>query len=441
LQSKRVLIITYYFPPAGGAGVQRTLKFVKYLRDFGWEPVVLTARDADYPAYDPTLEVEIPADVKVYRSRIFEPYWLYRKLTGRGADESTDIATLSLGDSRQQKLGERISQWVRSAVFVPDARIGWLFFATPLGKKIVQSENIDVIFSSAPPYTTHLIGRELHRKTGLPWVADFRDSWIGWVSAPQWRPKFSWALERRMERAVLRDADRILTVSRGIQEDLLSRHPEQRGARWRFLSNGFDAADFVGVEPAGNHNKITITYVGSMYGARNPEYLLQALESLQKQQSKVINQLRVRLVGRVGESIAARIKSSVVNHVFELIAYVSHREALSYLLGSDVSLLIIDDTPANRGILTGKVYEYIGAGKPILALAPEGEAADLIRNHHLGWVAPPKDLAAIQSTLQEILLTIRRKESRVVKPGNSNRTAFERRHQTGELAKILDEII
>lgn len=441
MQSKRVLIITYYFPPAGGAGVQRTLKFVKYLRDFGWEPVVLTARNADYPAYDPTLEAEVPANVKVYRSRIIEPYWLYRKLTGRSANESTDIATLSLDDSHQQKLGERISQWVRSAVFVPDARIGWLFFATPLGKNIVQSEKIDVIFSSAPPYTTHLIGRALHRKTGLPWVADFRDSWIGWVSAPQWRPKFSWALERRMERAVLRDADRILTVSCGIQEDLLSRHPEQRDERWRFLSNGFDAADFEGVAPVAGDDKITITYVGSMYGARNPEYFLQALEALYEQQPETVNQLRVRLVGRVGEPIAARIRSSSVHHVFELIPYVSHREALAYLLGSDVSLLIIDDTPANSGILTGKVYEYIGAGKPILALAPEGEAAELIRSHHLGWVAPPKHVPAIQAILQEILVTISRIESRVMVHGNSNRAAFERRHQTGELAKILDEMI
>lgn len=420
--------------------MQRTLKFVKYLRDFGWEPVVLTARDADYPAYDPSLEAEIPEGVKVYRARIVEPYGLYRKLTGRRPGESTDIATLSLDSTRRRKFSERFSEWVRAAVFVPDARIGWYAFAHRMGKKIVAKENIDVILSSAPPYTTHLIGLKLHRATGRPWLADFRDSWIGWVSAPQWRPKFSRALERRMERAVLNEANKILTVSRGVQEDLLSRHPEQRDGRWQLLSNGFDAADFTGIAPAPKDDKIIITYVGSLYGARNPEHLLRALESLQTTQRELLEKLCVRFVGRVGEPIAARIRSSPVNFIFEMIPYLPHRESLSYLLGSDVLLLIIDDAPANSGILTGKLYEYIGAGKPILALAPEGEAAELIRSYQLGWVAPPNDAAAILNILREI-----------VNPGSKGeiaprvdaavRTQFERRHQTGELAGILDELI
>ncbi|HEX9653125.1 MAG TPA: glycosyltransferase family 4 protein [bacterium] len=437
---KKVLIVTYYFPPAGGAGVQRTLKFVKYLRDFGWEPVVLTARNADYPAYDPSLEAEIPEGVKVYRSGIFEPYWFYRKLTGRGADESTDIATLTLDNARQRKLGERVSEWVRAAVFVPDARIGWYAFANRVGKRVAEKEKIDVILSSAPPYTTHLIGLRLHRATGLPWVADFRDSWIGWVSAPQWRPKLSRALEWRMERAVLQKADTIITVSRGVEDDLLGRHPQLRDGRWRFLPNGYDAADFHGVTPAPRGNKIVITYAGSMYGARNPEYLLQALELLQKDQPQVVDRLRVRLVGRIGEPIAARMRSSSVYHIFEMVPYVTHRESLSYLLGSDVLLLIIDDAPASSGILTGKLYEYIGAGKPILALAPEGEAADLIRKYKLGWAVPPKDSAAILKVLHEIV-DHRGREKEPPQVGGALGTRFERRNQTGELARILDELI
>ena len=136
--TKKVLIITYYFPPSGGAGVQRTLKFVKYLQDFGWEPVVLTVRNADYPAYDRTLLSEIPDGVKVYHSRIIEPYRLYRTFTGRRSDESTDIGTQSLDDEQKRKWSERISEWIRSCFFIPDARISWLFFGYSMGKKILQ---------------------------------------------------------------------------------------------------------------------------------------------------------------------------------------------------------------------------------------------------------------------------------------------------------------
>lgn len=420
--------------------MQRTLKFVKYLREFGWEPVVLTAQNADYPAYDESLAAEIPAGVKVYRSRIFEPYWLYRKLTGRRPDESTDIATLSLDASRKRKLGERISEWVRAALFVPDARIGWYGFAVRFGKKIIRREKIAVIVSSAPPYTTHLIGLKLHRLSGLPWVADFRDSWIGWVSAPQWRPKFSRWLEMKMESAVLKTAKQILTVSRGVEEDLLSRHPQQRDHRWRRLSNGFDSADFDGIAPAPKSGWLTITYVGSMYGARNPEYLLRALEALQKEQPSVVQQLRVRLVGRVGDSILSRIRSSAADEIFETIPYLPHGESLSYLLGSDVLLLIIDDAPGSSGILTGKLFEYIGAGKPIFALAPEGEAAELIRGNRLGWVAPCRDTVAIRAALLEMLAAYR-DGAMTFDVNGTIRSKFERRSQTGELASILDEMI
>ena len=437
-KSRKVLIITYYFPPSGGAGVQRTLKFVKYLRDFGWEPVVLTAKGADYPAIDETLFAEIPEGVQVYRSGIIEPYRLYRKFTGRKADEAADIATLSLDQHSKRKLAERVSEWIRAAFFVPDARIAWRFFACGLGKKILAKENIRVIYSSAPPYTTHLIAKKLCKYSKLPWVADFRDSWIGWLSAPQWRPKLSRMLEQKMEYSVLRNADRILAVSKGVKEDLLSRQPELDDERWSLLPNGYDAADFDGVKPAPKDDKITITYSGSLYGPRNPEYLIRALESL-KNTGNIAARMKFRIVGRVGDPILQRIKSSAVAEMFEIIPYVTHQESLSYLLGSDMALLIIDDAPANRGILTGKLYEYIGAGKLIFALAPDGEAAQLIRTHKLGFVAAPKNVAQIQVALKRIVESFDN-QSGDFKINSNLKTKFDRKEITCELAKILDEV-
>lgn len=435
---KKVLIISYYFPPSGGPGVQRVLKFVKYLREFGWEPVVLTVSDADYPVRDDSLFAEIPAGVRVYRSRILEPYRLYRMLTGRKRDESVDIATVGMNEHERKKISERLSEWLRACFFVPDARVLWLPFAIRLGRKIIREEKIDMLLSSAPPYTTHLIGLKLHRCNGLPWVADFRDSWIGWVSTPQWRPGVSRTIEEKMEHAVLAEADRVLTVSNGVKEDLLSRQPELDDARWRLLLNGFDAADFADVKLKTKPDKLTITYLGSLYGSRNPDSLLQALELLQESGDASVNKITFRFVGRISAPIIERIKSSPAAAMFELVPYVPHEESVSYLLASDVLLLIIDDTPASRGILTGKLFEYIGAGKPILALAPDGEAASLILQHKLGWVAPPNDVQKIKQTL----LTIT--EAGTNSGGNqlneAMRKQFERKEQTRQLAEIMNEL-
>ena len=433
----KVLIVTYYFPPSGGAGVQRALKFVKYLREFGWEPVVLTAHDADYPAVDESLALQIPKGTPIYRAKIVEPYRWYRKFTGRPAGEATDIATLSLDERQKTKISERLAEWVRAALFVPDARIGWLPFAVRMGRKILAREHIDVIFSTAPPYTTHLIGLHLHRAGKIPWVADFRDSWIGWLSAPQWRPALSRLIERRMERAVLREADQLIAVSRGVQDDLLSRHPQHRDQRWEWLPNGFDAQDF-SVTPKPRSGKMTITYTGSLYGHRNPEYLLRALENILCDRPEIAQKILVRLVGRVADSIQKRIAHSPAANLFEIIPYVPHHESLAYLLAGDISLLIIDDAPENKGILTGKLFEYIGAGHPIFALAPEGEAADLIRTHQLGVVAPPKDTTMIAAELLALLETLHHPQSKSVPRPVIEK--FERRELTRQLAAIFDRV-
>jgi glycosyltransferase involved in cell wall biosynthesis len=427
---RKVLIITYYFPPAGGAGVQRTLKFVKYLRQFDWEPVVLTAKDADYPAVDTSLLQEVPPGVAVYRAPLFEPYRLYRRFTGKPADQATDMASLSASPERKTTWSERISEFIRAGFFVPDARMTWLYPALHLGKKIVNRENISLIYSSAPPYTTHLIARKLARATSLAWVADFRDSWIGWLSTPAWRPVWAAWLERRMEQTVLTEADRVLTVSPGVREDLLSRHAHLSDQRWLQLSNGFDGEDFAAVVPRAKSERFTITYTGSMYGRRNPAALIAALQQMPAEESR---QFLIRLVGRVDDAIISAIKTSGVADCFEHIAYVPHHASLSYLLASDAALLIIDDVPENRGIVTGKVFEYIGAGLTILALAPEGDAAELIRSNHFGEVVAPADSMAIRQALLRLLAnrSDRRNRSALAEP-------FDRRNLTGQLAQIFN---
>lgn len=399
---RRVLVIAYYFPPSGGPGVQRTLKFVKYLPELGWEPVVLTARDADYPALDPSLLDEVPKGIRVYRTFIPEPYRLYRKLTGRSAGEAVDIATLTRTSVDKSKLSERVAEFVRSCFFIPDARVGWLPFAVRAASRVIRKERVEVLYSSAPPYTCHLIGLALKKRFGLPWVADFRDSWVGWLSAPT-RPSLPHRIDCALERAVLKNADKILTVSRGIAEDLQKRNPDLDESKWTILPNGYDRADFEGVRPAGDHSRFTITYTGSLYGPRNPETLLMALEELLQERPEIGRQLKLRFVGRIGKAIEEMLRKPGWDSMVEIVPYVSHQESIGYLLGSDAALLIIDDAPANRGILTGKLFEYLGAGKPILALAPEGDAAELIRELRAGQVVYPKDVQGIREALLSLI--------------------------------------
>ncbi|MBC7187177.1 MAG: glycosyltransferase family 4 protein [Calditrichaeota bacterium] len=435
-----MLVVTYYFPPSGGAGVQRSLKFVKYLPSCGWQPVVLTARHADYPAYDPTLQAEVPPEARVFRTRIVEPYRLYRRLTGKRPDEALDIASLTRDERQRRAFKERLAEAVRAWLFIPDARVGWLPFAVYGGVRVARQEQVAVIYSSAPPYTCHLIGLCLKLLTGLPWVADFRDSWVGWLSAAQ-RPLLPRAVDCFLEHQVLARADAILGVSRGVAEDLASRHAKLYDNRWHILPNGYDGADYEGLTPLPRPDRLIVTYTGSLYGHRNPEALLRAVKSLIAEQPVLRERLLLRFVGRTGGFIEEMLRDPELAGVVEVVPYVPHGESLRFLLSSDMLLLIIDDAPANKGIITGKLYEYIGARKPILALAPEGEAAALVQRLRVGTVVPPNDEQAIRRAIELAHERWREGRLHLAKVDEAGVASLDRRHLTKELAGVLEAVV
>ncbi|MBD3375618.1 glycosyltransferase [candidate division KSB1 bacterium] len=429
---RKVLIIAYYFPPSGGSGVQRVLKFVKYLRDYGWEPVVLTASNADYPVLDTSLAEDIPSDVKIYRARIIEPYAIYRKLT-KQSDRSVDVLIFSQQHTKQS-IAQRFSESIRAALFVPDARICWLPFAIRMGKKIITREKIDLIFSSAPPYTTHLIGLGLQHYSGLPWIADFRDSWIGWFTTPQRRPYFSRALERKMEQRVLKKADKIIAVTKGVKDDLVSRHQECLDSRWNVLCNGFDPDDIEPIEPVQRPNdKIIVTYTGTIVSHHIPLVLTKALELLYDTEPEVVGKFIFRFIGRMGDPLKQQIKDSRVGQIFEFKPYMPHTRSIAHLKSTDYCLLIIDDVPGNSAILTGKLFEYIGVGKPILALVPQGNAAELIEDLNLGKVINPQNAIEISQVLRSIV-------SHPIVVKSDKQYQYSRKFQTKVLAGYFDSL-
>lgn len=435
----RVLMVAYYFPPAGGAGVQRPLKFARYLPDFGWQPVILTPRGADYPARDETLLAELPADLPIIRTPIVEPYALYRRLTGRPAGAAVDLAVLSLGEHERRRPAERLAEWLRAACFVPDARLGWLPFAVAAGYRAIRHRQISAIYTTAPPYTCHLIGWWLKRLTGRPWVCDWRDSWIGWLSAPQYRPPLARLIERAMERAVVRDADWHIVAAPAIRADLVRRTADAAARRWTVITNGFDPADVPAA--VGREDRLTIVHTGTLYGLRRPTALLRGLDILRQAAPMAFADLRLRFVGRVAAAIADELTGPAYRDVVELIPYVPHAVSLGHLQSADLALLVVDANPRAPEITTGKIYEYLGARRPILALAPpDGLAGRLIRGLDAGWVVAPDDAAGVAEVLARCHAAWRTGDLCRWAADPARLTPFQRRVLAGRLADVLDRI-
>lgn len=393
---KKVLIISYYFPPSGGPGVQRILKFVKYLPEYGWEPVVLTVKDGDFPARDESLLNEIPKDIKVFRTKIFEPYGLYRNLTGRKKHTALDVDNINIG--AKKKSSERIAEFIRATFFIPDARRGWLKHAVKEGKKIISEEKPDIIFSSSPPYTCAMIAMKLKSYTknrlnmNIPWVSDFRDAWTGYLTTPK-RWFIPSMIDKYYEKRTLIHADAVITVANGIKDDFDKKYPDVSGNKnFVLIRNGFDSKDYPQAHVKAKNENFTVVYTGSMYGKRNPYFFISVLTELAENGLIKKEKIKLQFIGRCGTEIKEFIDNSKLKESIELIPYVPHSESINYLIKADAMLLIIDEDIYSKMILSGKVFEYLGAsmltGKPIIAIAPEGEASDLIHETSSGDVVP-----------------------------------------------------
>lgn len=434
---KKVLIVTYYFPPSGGPGVQRVLKFVKYLPQFGWKPVVLTVQDGDYPARDESLLKEIPDHATVYRTKIFEPYRLYRRFTGKKADAPVDVENIPQGN-RSKSVAESLAGLIRSTFFIPDARIGWYPYAVGEGLEIIQREKIDAIYSSSPPYTTSLIAQKLSRATGLPWIAGFRDPWTGFLSTPQ-RWFFPAAIDRYLEASVFKGATIVEAAWRGILKDAIKKIPDIDCEKLIYLPNGFDREDYPNVARR-TDRVFTVTYTGSMYGKRNPETFLKGVEQAVADGSVDPQSIRLKFIGRFGGDVQNMFVNSSLRDRIEVVPYLPHSRSVEELLRADALLLIVDEAKESKEIVPGKVFEYLGAERPIIALAPEGAVAELIRETRSGTVAANRDLAAIKAAFVECYTNFLY-HSRQFEPDREAVRKYDRREITRNLAVLLDTVI
>jgi len=393
---KKVLIIAYYFPPSGGPGVQRVLKFAKFLPEFGWQPAILTVQDGDYPARDESLLEEIPAGLPVHRTPILEPYSIYRSLTGKMKGAAVDVNT-NYRPGTKVPFSEKVAQGIRGALFIPDARVGWLVHGLPAGERIAREWGADLIFSSSPPYTCALLGRGIARRAKRPWVFELRDPWTGFLSAPV-RHGPSKALDRHLEKSCVRDASRVVVAWKGIQRDLVGKYPDLKTDHFRLIENGFDPDDLAGAEPV-RFDRFTVVYTGSMYGVRNPGTYLDAVARLLKDGRIRAEEFRTVFVGRFGDEVRAMFHRPELKGTVEEVGHRPHAESVRYTLGASALLLVVDDVAGSEGIVPGKVFEYLGARRPLLAVAPEGDVADLVRKTEAGVVVDRNDMDTMANTL------------------------------------------
>lgn len=368
---KKILIITYYWPPSGGAGVQRWLKFSKFLPEFGYEPIILTVdeRVASYAQLDHSLLAEINPGMAVHRTETFEPYNLYRKLSNK-----KEIPYGGFSNQKKITLFEKFSRFIRGNLFVPDPRKGWNKYAYKKAAELIRKEQIEVVVTSGPPHSTHLIGKKLKRNFGIKWIADFRDPWtdIYYYKDLYHIGLITW-YDRKLEESVLSEADKIITVSGEVGKLLLKKIPDS-SSKIAVIPNGYDNTDFENTEPV--HNEMfTITYTGTISMTYRIEQFAEAVCLLP---GKVKEGIKIRFIGNVPDEIVNLFYLKGIGEMVEVMGYLPHKQAVSQMKGASMLLMSIPDTPDNKGIVTGKLFEYLAACKPILAIGPKGGDVEIL---------------------------------------------------------------
>ncbi len=387
---KHILLITYYWPPSGGAGVQRWLKMLNYLTEENVKCTVITVdpNKASYPIRDETLTAEISSDIRVFITSTREPLNAYKKLTGSKESPYAGFAN----EAKPSKV-KQFSRWIRANFFIPDARKGWNKFAFEKASELLKSEHFDAVITTSPPHSTQLIGLKLKRNFSIHWIADLRDPWTDIYYADLF-PQTNWAKRKdlRLEKTVLENADEIITVSASIKELFLQKGTVDE-AHIHVIPNGYDEKDFIGSHEASkDSSQLKIAYTGTLSDQYPIEGFLSALKSIQ-----ITTDLR--FAGKISQEVADQMTE--FNPQF--IGYVSHSKSISELLIADALLLIIPEIENNEGILTGKLFEYLGSKKPIILIGPpSGDAAKILIACGTGRVFDYSDSEQLAAYLQEI---------------------------------------
>ena len=377
---KRLLIITYYWPPTGGSGVQRWVKFSKYLPEFGWQPVVYTPENPEQLARDESLLADVPACAEVVKTHISEPYEIYRRLTGGKQGQEVNPV-----NAQKKNWKQRLSLWVRGNCFIPDPRVGWVRPSVRFLKKYLAEHPVDAVVTTGPPQSVHLIGLGLKKALGLHWIADFRDPWtemfyykhLGLSAAADRR-------HRRLEQAVLDGADKVISVSPPVAADFQARTKTPVV----LITNGFDESDFRSSEvntPQRPRAEIRLVHTGLFAADGNPLNLWDALAERCAADADFRARLQIRLAGKVDAAITDAIRARGLGDNLVELGYLPHDETVREQREADILLLPLRREPEYAKVLPGKIFEYLAARRPVLGIGQEdGAAATVLRDAAAG---------------------------------------------------------
>lgn len=425
---RKVLIVAYYWPPAGGPGVQRWLKFATYLREFGYEPIVYVPDNPTYPIIDSGLLQEVPNDIRIVKKAISEPYkfaaWFSLKRTRK----------ISSGlIPKKQSLKDKILLWIRGNLFIPDARVMWVKPSVTFLEGFIEEEQIKLLITTGPPHSLHLIGSKLkERNPKITWLADFRDPWTS-IGYHKDLLLTSWAAKKhkQLEKYVLDSADHLLVTSLGTKTEFqaLTQTPIS------VITNGFDAYE---LESAPVDKKFSLAHIGSFLADRNPEILWQALAELIRENTDFAKAFELKIIGAVSPIVVDSIKKNGLTDYVNLFGYLPHLEAVKQQRASQVLLLIEIDRPESKVIIPGKLFEYLAAQRPILAIGPEGaDFQSILENAGAGRFFNYTDKRALKAYISSLFSDFQ-SGNLVVKPSDIQQ--FSRKSLTKNLAELLDTL-
>jgi glycosyltransferase involved in cell wall biosynthesis len=429
---RRVLIITYYWPPSGGSAVLRWLKFTKYLGGFGWEPAIYTPLNPEPQEIDESMNSDIPPNIRVIKKRIFEPYSIYKFITGKKQDERLGVALMDQG--KKKSFMNRLSIWIRSNLFIPDPRVFWVKPSVRFLSDYLKKHPFEAIITTGPPHSMHLIGLELKTKTGIRWIADFRDPWtkIDFYAQLSLTER-SDQRHRYLEKKVLNNADHIITVSPGMTEEFRATGINNVTT----ITNGYDSET---IHPNSSSDRLfTLVHLGSMPKTRNPGNFWKAVADLINDRSDLKESIKIRLIGKIDFEVKQSIKVNQLDDYVSLEPYIPHAETLNVLASASVLLLFINNSENAKGILTNKFFEYLSAKRPVIGIGPtDGDAAYILNEAEAGRMFEYDDHSGLKSYLSE-LFDLYSQNLLNVEPRNIEK--YSRRNLAMQLSELLNSIV
>lgn len=423
---KKLLIITYYWPPAGGPGVQRWLKFVKYLPDFDVQPIVFIPENPTYPIIDEGLHKDVSDKAIILKNRIFEPYQLASFFSKNSTQK---ISSGIIPAAKKQTLLQRFLLWIRGNVFIPDARFLWVKPSVRYLKKYIQENQIDTIVTSGPPHSLHLIGLQLKKELNVTWLADFRDPWttIGYHKALK-LSSYAEKKHKKLEREVLNTADAIIVTSKTTKEEfkVITSKPIE------VITNGYDIEN---IAKQTLDEKFTLAHIGSFLSDRNPKLLWEVLNELTHENQNFAAHFQLKLIGKVSQEILDSIAHYQLNDYVANLGYVSHQEALEHQRKSQLLLLIEIDSPETKSIIPGKVFEYLVSERPIIAIGPkDSDFAEIITSTNTGVFFTYEEKDKLKKTITSYFELYLERKLNVFPVGLQQ---YSRKKLTEQLAKLV----